>query len=124
LGFYETSKQHKEMGDEGHTNKTTIKEMAKEERGMQKEENPEKKQTREQEEKRETTWRTLRAFSLENKQELKSSSLRMRCYKTHFKMQNQKTIIIHQQANHWFNFEDPILVLKRLIMGTVWATMC
>ncbi len=112
------------MGDEGHTNKTTIKEMAKEERGMQKEENPEKKQTREQEEKRETTWRTLRAFSLENKQELKSSSLRMRCYKTHFKMQNQKTIIIHQQANHWFNFEDPILVLKRLIMGTVWATMC
>jgi hypothetical protein len=38
LGFYETSKQHKETGDEGHTNKTTIKEMAKEERGMQKEE--------------------------------------------------------------------------------------
>jgi hypothetical protein len=55
------------MGDEGHNNKTTIKEIAKEERGMQKEENPEKKQTREQEEKRETTWRTLRAFSLETK---------------------------------------------------------
>jgi hypothetical protein len=44
-----------------------IKEMAKEERGMQREENSEKKQTREQEENRETTWRTLRAFSLENK---------------------------------------------------------
>jgi len=41
--------------------------MAKKERGMQKEENPEKKQTREQEEKRETTWRTLRVFSLGNK---------------------------------------------------------
>ncbi len=41
--------------------------MAKEEKGMQKEQNTEKKQTREQEEKRETTWRTLRAFSLENK---------------------------------------------------------
>jgi hypothetical protein len=67
LGFYETSKQHKETGDEGHTNITTIKEMAEKERGMQKEENPEKKQTREQEEKRETTWRTLRAFSLGNK---------------------------------------------------------
>ncbi len=25
MGFYETSKQHKETGDEGHTNKTTIK---------------------------------------------------------------------------------------------------
>jgi hypothetical protein len=51
LGFYETSKQHKETGDEGHTNKTTIKEMAKEERGMKKEENPEKKETRKKREK-------------------------------------------------------------------------
>jgi hypothetical protein len=41
--------------------------MAKEERGKQKEENPEKKQIRNKEKKRETTWRTLRAFSLENK---------------------------------------------------------
>jgi hypothetical protein len=41
--------------------------MAKEERGKQKEENPGKKQIRNKEKKRETTWRTLRAFSLENK---------------------------------------------------------
>jgi hypothetical protein len=37
--------------------------MAKERRGKQKEENPIKKQIRNKEKKRETTWRTLRTFS-------------------------------------------------------------
>jgi mannitol-specific phosphotransferase system IIBC component len=63
--------------------------MAKEERGMQKEENPEKKQTREQEEKRETTWRTLRAFSLENKAGIENSSLRTETLQNSF--QNAET---------------------------------
>jgi mannitol-specific phosphotransferase system IIBC component len=63
--------------------------MAKEERGMQKEENSEKKQTREQEEKRETTWRTLRAFSLENKAGIENSSLRTETLQNSF--QNAET---------------------------------